>query len=110
LTGFLVAWWGRLAGAQSPTLVGSWPSLIAMGLAIFLVVLAPRIPRLPVRWVSSLHAVFSFGWLYRLFRGVYRLVERSLALFNLVLEGEGGILWTILLLILLLSLLGQFGQ
>ena len=95
---------------QYPALVSSWPSLIAIGLAIFLVILAPRISRLPDRLVSSLHAVFSFGWLYRLFWGVYRLVGRSLALFNLILEGEGGILWTILLLTLLLSLLGQFSQ
>jgi len=107
LTGFLVAWWGRLAGAQFPTLSGSWPSLIAMGLAIVLVILAQNIPRLPVRLVRSLDVVFSFGWFYRLFWGVYRLVGRSLALFNLILEGEGGILWTILLLTLLLSLLGQ---
>jgi len=54
--------------------------------------------------------VFSFSWLYQLFWGVYRLVGRFLALINLILEGEGGILWTILLLTLLLSLLGQFSQ
>ena len=110
LTGFLIAWWGRLSGAQFPTLASSWPSLVAMGIALILVVLAQRIPRLPVRLVSSLHSVFSFSWLYQLFWGVYRLVGRFLALINLILEGEGGILWTILLLTLLLSLLGQFSQ
>jgi hypothetical protein len=110
LTSFLIAWWGMPASSQSPPLVGSWPSLAAAGLAIILLVLGERIPPLPPRLVSSLRAVFSLSWLYQLLWGVYRFVGRFVALINQILEGEGGILWTILLLTLMLSLLSQLGQ
>jgi hypothetical protein len=110
LTSFLIAWWGMPAATQYPTLVGSWPSLAAVALAVILLVLGERIPPLPARLTSSLRAVFSFRWLYQLLWGVYRFIGRFVALINQILEGEGGILWTILLLTLMLSLLSQLSQ
>jgi hypothetical protein len=69
----------------------------------------PRIRVLsPVRahWVRPA-ATSWMGWLFRGLWSVYRFVSRlSDSLFKL-LEGEGGLMWTILFLVLIISLLTQ---
>ena len=57
-----------------------------------------------VGWISSF---FSLHWLYRLTAKGYDLLGRGVALVILVLEGEGGILWALLMLILLMALIAQ---
>ncbi len=49
--------------------------------------------------------IFSFHWLYRLFWRGYRLLGGGVALITVLLEGEAGVLWTLLLLFLLISLI-----
>ena len=65
--------------------------------------------RLPASLVASLQRIFSFDWFYRLVWGIYQQLSRIVAFLNLIQEGEGGILWTLLLLTLLLSLLIERG-
>jgi hypothetical protein len=60
-------------------------------------------------FVTFLREFFSMGWFYGLLWGAYHLLRRGISSINLILEGEGGILWTLLLLTLLLSLLMQPG-
>lgn len=48
---------------------------------------------------------FRFGWLYQLLWLLFRFVERILKGFSMILESQGGVLWTILLLVLLISVL-----
>jgi len=52
---------------------------------------------------------FHFEWLYRLLSFLFRVQQRIIAGFNLILEGEGGILWALVFLALLVSLLVSGG-
>lgn len=47
----------------------------------------------------------GLNWLYSILMFVYRLLQRVVFIFTTVLEGEGGVLWALLLLTLLISLI-----
>lgn len=49
--------------------------------------------------------VFSFRWLFFLFGMFFRWFERLVSFLTTVLEGEGGLLWILLWIVLLLSFL-----
>lgn len=117
---FVVAWWSPLGLARAlgvarsfgetqelPSLSASWPSFAALILVGVLIVWDRIGPRPPALVGKILGRLFSFGWLYRFLWWVYHSIRRAVAFVNLILEGEGGILWTLLLLTLLLSLLAQ---
>lgn len=53
--------------------------------------------------VTRLDAVFGLKWLYKTAKIIFNLIQRILNLVSAVLEGQGGILWAILLLALLIS-------
>jgi len=53
--------------------------------------------------------VFSLTWFYAFLGWLFRLVERGIEFITTVLEGEGGILWALLLLTLLVAFLSQLG-
>lgn len=57
-------------------------------------------------WIfPRLEPVFRLEWVYRVVWGIYYLLGRILKFFSAVLEGEGGILWTVLILVLLITIL-----
>ncbi|MEN4011054.1 MAG: hypothetical protein ROW48_03395 [Bellilinea sp.] len=62
------------------------------------------------QWFQSLSGVItsllSLNWLYRILRTIFHVVQRVLGFFSTLFEGEGGVLWSILLLALLISLIG----
>lgn len=113
LTQVLITWWGRAPEAVSgeifPPLTASWPGLASLALAGLFIFLGRRGGSIPRSLVTAFRRVFSFGWLYRLLWSVYHSLARWIGWINLILEGEGGILWTLLLLALLFSLLAQRG-
>jgi hypothetical protein len=51
-----------------------------------------------------LASVFRLDWLYMLIAFVFRLVQGVVHFLTVLLEGEGGVLWTLLLLTLLISI------
>ncbi|NLG73290.1 MAG: hypothetical protein GX495_14770 [Chloroflexi bacterium] len=106
---FVLPWWNRPeSGAQLfPTLLSSWPGLLAVAVVAGLIIWNPDPPRLSRSTSEILQAILSFQWLYHAFWAVYHFLGRIVSLINLILEGEGGILWTLLLLVLLLSLVIQ---
>lgn len=53
---------------------------------------------------------FGFAWVFRFLEFIYRLIGRLIDFFTTVLEGEGGILWVLLLLALLGSLVSAGGS
>ena len=65
--------------------------------------------KLPVRITSFLDSVLSFKWMYGFFWWLYRSLGRLFSSISNILEGEGGVLWTILILILLIILVSQVG-
>jgi hypothetical protein len=56
------------------------------------------------RYLWRLEPVLHFSWLYRFLGAVYRLVGRIVTTISSILEGEGGLLWTMLIVLLLFSL------
>jgi hypothetical protein len=53
--------------------------------------------------------IFSLRWFFNSFSWVYNAVGQALASLNSLLEGEGGVLWALLLVALLVSLVAQLG-
>jgi hypothetical protein len=51
--------------------------------------------------ISPLHKFFSFEWLYRYLCMIFRLLVRMVALLSTILEGDGGILWALVLFALI---------
>jgi hypothetical protein len=50
---------------------------------------------------------FSLRWLYRVFWGIYRSTSRLATYLSDLMEGEGGIFWTVLIMILLVTVIVQ---
>jgi formate hydrogenlyase subunit 3/multisubunit Na+/H+ antiporter MnhD subunit len=57
------------------------------------------------QYFSRLEPVLYLSWLYRLLEGIYRTIGRLVTLVSNILEGEGGLLWTMLIILLLFSLI-----
>lgn len=53
--------------------------------------------------------VFRLDWLYQVAWKLYNFLGRILKIISSILEGEGGILWTLLILVLLITLLSGAG-
>jgi hypothetical protein len=60
-----------------------------------------------LRIISVLQKILSLNWFYRLLWIIYRNLGRLSEFFTSVLEGEGGVLWALLVLVLLLSVLAS---
>ncbi len=92
--------WGSMA---------AWGGVLAVGLATLAARYLPRRLPLPARVMPALQGVLSLSWLYGIIWWVYRAVGKLLAAISLILEGEGGVLWALLMLILLISVMAQRG-
>lgn len=106
---YLLAYWNGSMPQGMQALSQAWPTVALLFLSALLIAAWWRGLRLPTSLVASLQSIFSFDWLYRLIWGIYQQLSRVVAFLNLIQEGEGGILWTLLLLTLLLSLLIERG-
>jgi hypothetical protein len=59
------------------------------------------------QFVRQLGQLFSLSWLYRLLWSIFRQFSRLLGLVSSILEGEGGLLWAFVLLVLIFAFLRQ---
>jgi hypothetical protein len=57
-------------------------------------------------WVSS---IFSLNWIYRGISALYRFLQILISFLSLLLEGQGGVLWALVLLALLSTLIASGG-
>ena len=102
---------------------GLWlPSLLINGLAILIYFGYDRfLERLPIfrnqliiefgrKVFSFITSILSFNWLIQLGLFLYGVLQRIIASLTLILEGEGGILWALLLLTLIISLARSGGK
>ncbi len=104
LLGFLVRpevqdvpWTGWGAGAAALVLAGAfW-------------LLASREIHLPRLVTDSIRRFFSVAWLDSIIWVIYQTLQRVIDWITQILEGDGGILWAILLLALIFSLLARQG-
>ncbi len=113
LVGFF-GWQGSLTMGQW------WVSMICVLLAVglFLLIRLEK-PALSDQWRlgwvvtlfkplgKTLAAIVRLEWLYPLITLVFRLIQGIVHFLTALLEGEGGLLWTLLLTILLISILSS---
>jgi hypothetical protein len=110
----LIGWPGSLT--LGVWWLGAASALLVVGTVIFLrrSGVNPSAIELPLsdqflksmgRILSILEKFFRLGWLYRFLWLIFQFISRILRGFSAILESEGGILWTILLLVLLISVL-----
>jgi hypothetical protein len=122
VTAFVIGWWDlpELAHVQTAEWLAGIVAAFLIGLTWFF---RSRLPiptrKLPAAepenwagssggWVNSLWGkVVSLGWVYRIFWAIYRAIMRVIALFNQLLEGQGGVLWALVILVLMLTILYQ---
>jgi hypothetical protein len=114
-----------LVGWQGSLTLGTWlPGLVSNGLVILILILTRKknqnatqieIPsstksgKFLGKLLPWLEGFFRLGWLYRFFAFVFGLFMRLLRAISFILESEGGLLWTLLLFVLLISLLAGIG-
>lgn len=100
--------WGW-AGART---VGPWwLALIAIAMTLGFAVLAFRVlvkrkPSASARWLQLLR----LQWLYDAFTSVFQFLRRIADLITTSLEGEGGLLWSFLLMVLIFSIISTGGR
>jgi hypothetical protein len=106
LTSIILGFRGWVGSGQ----IGAWiPALIVVVITAALSLILMRIPLTepldtrhiprPTAWVES---VTTLGW------GLFRATRRLTELFSATFEGDGGFLWTILLLVLFVSILSGY--
>lgn len=85
-----------------------WPGLVVITLAILMSVALLRFnPEPPAVIGNYLQRFFSLEWVYAWLYRTYLQIRRFIVVISRILEGEGGILWALLLLAILLTVLSQ---
>jgi len=117
-------WVTGLFGWPGSLTAGVWWAEIFLALAcVFIGLLAFTLLRTraseaaPTRWIGVfarrvggvLGDILRLNWLYLLFAWVYRGVQNLVLLVTAMFEGDGGILWTLVILALLISLIQAGG-
>ena len=105
LTHWGIAWSQGLASQTGESIlsIGWWGGIIVFGVVTtFMIFLRSEIS-FPTSISSSLGSLLSPEWIYRILWWLYRNLSRTFSAISQILEGEGGILWSILMLILLIS-------
>jgi len=100
-----------LWGWDGARTLGPWGlALVALGLSVALFLLAVRFLARASPVVAQWSDVMRLDWFYRSLDAVFRFLENLARLITSTIEGEGGILWSFLLLVLILTLLAAGGR
>ena len=102
-----IAWWSR--SGSSPGWRSSWPAVLSTGIVLLIFWLGRHGAQVPAVFSKGLRTALTFSWAYTLLEKIYRPIRNLLAIANTVLEGDAGILWALLIMILLLSISTQSG-
>jgi hypothetical protein len=78
-----------------------WLGIVAVLLTALLVGITRFGPKISFERVAFLESLFSLQWLYRLIWMVFRAVESVIQFSTTILQGEGGLLWAFLMLLVL---------
>jgi hypothetical protein len=102
LGGYLLAGWLPRPAARG----GWWEGAALLGLTLLIGYARRRGVRFPAWTHAWFNRIFDLGWLYRIIWRGYRLLGRAVGLISRALEGEGSLLWALVLLAALASLFG----
>ncbi len=105
---FMIGFWDLPSlGTLPVTAWGGGLAVILIAVLIWRVSLST--PRVPYRVLAIWRRIFSLSWLYGLLWSLYRSLGKAIAGVSLILEGEGGFLWALVLLVALASLFAGQG-
>ena len=108
-TAVLLGFWGWIG---SKVIGFWWVSIISLALAAAFSTLAltllPRLalPNISTQWTR----IFRLEWLLQILSALYHFFHRIADIITSSLEGEGGLLWSLTLLALILSVLSTWGH
>ena len=108
---YVIAWFEWQANLSLTTLL---PGILVCALMVFWVFFDRELSKRPVWLGLSLRIgraftfIFSFRWIYRAIWRLYFLLGRLVRLISNILEGDGGVLWALLILVLFIAILSQF--
>lgn len=108
-THFFLGLWSN-QGMETVPVLGWVTGLIVTGLAIWFAILVRRMPANLTSALAAVSAFFSMDWLYQLFWRFYRSSGRVVGFVTAVMEGEGGVLWALLIIVMLFSVLVRNGN
>lgn len=108
ITHYFIGYWTH-PGLSDVSALGWFAGVVALGLTGLAVLYGRRITKVLIPLSNVVVEVFSLNWMYRLFWGFYRSSGRVIGFFSDIMEGEGGMLWALLFLVLLLSVLTRIG-
>jgi hypothetical protein len=102
---FLTAFFTPQLSQADPTPL--WPLLLMVGYGVIGAVAFWRGIRIPGVVFLQLDKVFSLRWIDRIIGWAGKVLEQLVAWITLLLEGDGGMLWALVFLVMLISVLGQ---
>jgi len=100
---------GLKQGFTNESIQYSWIELLPIGLAVIITLLR-------VQFKESLNVIkiqspsFKQNYFTILLWGIYNLIRRIINGINFILEGDGGMLWSLVLLLLFVTILSQFSN
>ena len=110
LTGLLLLGMLGWNGARQFGLVWAGPVVVLLAAGFAVLALRVLIHRRPAAVPGQWTELFRLNWLLRLLAGLFRTLESIASLLTSLLEGDGGFLWSLLLMVLILSILSTSGR
>jgi hypothetical protein len=104
-----IAWRTPLPTTPTGNYAEWWAGIVAIGITALIVYLGQNEIQLPSGIATLWDRIFSLNWVSSLIWGVYRSVGKFISTLSKIAEGEGGLLWAMVLSVILLSLLVQSG-
>jgi hypothetical protein len=100
LTHFLYGWWA-FVGFEN-LLLSSWIlGIIVLLITAFIMGFARYGSKVSFGRAAFFESIFSMQWLYNLIWVFFRAIDSVIQFLTTVLEGEGGLLWALLILVML---------
>jgi hypothetical protein len=109
LSHLFIAWRTPLPAVSTGIYAEWWAGALTIGLTGLIVFLGQKEIHLPAIIAPLWNRLFSLSWIASLIWSIYRSIRRFVSTMTIIAEGEGGMLWAMVLLVILLSLLVQSG-
>lgn len=102
-----IAWRTPLPESSTGIYSEWWAGVAAIAITALIVYVGQNEIHMPRRIAPLWDRMFSLGWISSLTWGVYRSIGRFISILTNIAEGEGGLLWAMVLSVILLSILVQ---
>jgi hypothetical protein len=109
LSHYLIAWQTPLPHDNTGNYAEWWAGLSVLIITALLIFIGQRDLHLPSVIMPVWNRLYSLKWMANLAWALYRSVGKVIVIATNIMEGSGGVLWAMVLLVILVSLLVQSG-